>query len=276
MNKKLPQNTKCHSERPVLRSICEVGSEESLFLKGESFEITNSSCKKGFTLVELLVALAIIVTIVTMVYGSYFATSKSTQLCNAGLTVLQQERKVLEQMAQQVRCSYADANQVSANTAAVPRKKEAMPENIINYFRGDPDNPGSEILHLVTTHGIFVGQQEDGLFDVTYKFDGSTATLSLYQTRFVGKVKDIAERKNWRPFAENVEAVELAFFDGEQWLPKWDFEQKRKLPYAVKISITCKDENDKQYCYGTVADICCRNNQGSVGPPETLVAVEEQ
>ncbi len=77
--------------------------------------MNNSPGKNGFTLVELLVALAIIVTIVTMVYGSYFATSKSAQVCNAGIAVLQQGRKVLEQMAQQIRCSYADANRVSAN-----------------------------------------------------------------------------------------------------------------------------------------------------------------
>jgi prepilin-type N-terminal cleavage/methylation domain-containing protein len=224
--------------------------------------MNDSPGKTGFTLVELLVALAIIVTIVTMVYGSYSATSKSAQLCNAEIAVLQQERKVLQQMAQQIRCSYAHADRVPADTAApVSPKKEAMPENTINYFRGDLDEPSGEILHFVTTHGIFVGRQEDGLFDVVYKFDRSTATLSLSQTRYVGKVKDIAERKNYRPLAENVETVELAFFDGERWLPKWDFAQKRKLPYAVRISITCKDENGRQYCYGTVTNICCQNNQ---------------
>ncbi len=238
--------------------------------------MNDSPGKTGFTLVELLVALAIIVTIVTMVYGSYSATSKSTRICSAGIAVLQQERKVLQQIAQQIRCSYADTNGVSANMTAVSPKKEVIPENTTSYFRGDPDDPSGEILHLVTTHGIFVGQQEDGLFDVTYKFDRSAATLFLSQTRFVRKVQSIAERRNWRPLAENVEAVELAFFDGQQWLPKWDFAQKQKLPCAVRISITCKDENDRQYCYGTAANICCQSSQSVSSPPGALIAVDKQ
>lgn len=223
--------------------------------------MNDSPRKSGFTLVELLVAMAIIITIVTMVYGSYFATSKSAQACDAGLTILQQGRKVLQQMAQQIRCAYADSNQVSANMAAASPQKEIMPENITSYFRGDSNDSSGEILHLVTTHGIFSSRQQDGLFDVIYKFDASTATLFLSQTRFAGKVRNIAERGSWRPLAENVESVELAFFDGQKWLPMWDFEQERKLPYAVKISITCKDESDRQYCYSSVADICCRSNR---------------
>jgi prepilin-type N-terminal cleavage/methylation domain-containing protein len=232
--------------------------------------------KKGFTLVELLVALAIIAIIVTMVYGSYFATSKSAQVCSAGIVVLQQGRKVLEQMAQQIRCSYADNSLAAADkSAVVSRKEKVVSEDAINYFSGGPDG---EILRMVTTHGIFVGPQEDGLFDVIYKFDRSTATLFLSQTRLwrVGKVQDIAERRNWRPLAENVESVELAFFDGQKWLPMWDFEQERNLPSAVKISITCKDENDRRYCYDTVANICCRNGQGGNSPPGTLVTIDKQ
>jgi type II secretion system protein J len=238
--------------------------------------MSNRPDKTGFTLVELLVALAIIVTIVTMVYGSYSATSKSAQVCSARMAIFQQGSKILEQMAQQVRCSYADAAQMFANmAAAVSPKKEAKPENIINYFHGDSDDPRGEILRMVTTHGIFSGQQEDSLFDVTYRFDKGTATLSVSQIRFVNTV-NLTERRNWRPLAENVESVELAFFDGQQWLPKWDFGQKRKLPCAVRISITCEDENYRQYCYGTVANVCCQSSQDVNSPSGTLAAVGKQ
>jgi type II secretory pathway component PulJ len=57
-------------------------------------------------LVEVLVAAAIIVTIVSMVYGSYFATAKSTEAYKAKMTLSGQTRKVLGQMARQIRCSY--------------------------------------------------------------------------------------------------------------------------------------------------------------------------
>ncbi|MHC4244281.1 MAG: PulJ/GspJ family protein, partial [Planctomycetota bacterium] len=62
--------------------------------------------RAGFTLIEILVAVTIIVTIVSMVYGSYFATAKSTDAYQARMTTSGQTRKVLDRMARQIRCSY--------------------------------------------------------------------------------------------------------------------------------------------------------------------------
>ncbi|GAG01600.1 unnamed protein product, partial [marine sediment metagenome] len=73
----------------------------------------------------------------------------------------------------------------------------------------------------------------------------------------------------------NVECVELDFFDGQQWLPKWDFKQKRKLPYAVKIGITGKDENYRQCHYGTIAFIGCSGSQGRRASSEISISVSK-
>lgn len=240
--------------------------------------MNSRSGKSGFTLVEILVAVAIIVTILSMVYGSYFATSKSAQVCKTKIALSRQGREVLGQMARQIRCSYVgSAGKYKYPTRPVSRQREKIPEKAISYFNGDADDPGGEILHLVTTNSILGGQAPaDGLFEVTYKFDKSTGTLFFSQERFVYAPKSVIERKNWQPLAENVECVELAFFDGQQWLHRWDFKEKKKLPHAVKINITCEDENYRQYNYGTVAYVCCRTNQGKKTTSKTLVSVNKQ
>jgi len=232
----------------------------------------NGNCDKaGFTLVELLVAFAIILAIVTMVYGSYFAISESAQVYKSRLAVYEQVRKVLDGMSQQVRCLYADT------TLAPVRNPSDERKDIIKYFEGDMDAMSGEILHFVTTHGIFCSQQEaKGLFDVIYKFDRGAGTLYLSQTSFVNGATKRIEKRNWRPLAENVREVELAFFDGKQWVSEWDFKQKRKVPRAVKVSITCEDENQRQYSCSTIADVCCWNNRNSDSPSEALAAVGER
>jgi prepilin-type N-terminal cleavage/methylation domain-containing protein len=245
----------------------------------------NGNCDKaGFTLVELLVAFAIILAIVTMVYGSYFATSESAQVYKSRLAIYEQVRKVLDGMSQQVRCLYADTSGVTA------RNPTDEPKDVIRYFEGNTDAMNGEILHFVTTHGIFCGQQEaNGLFDVIYRFDRRAGTLYLSQTSFINGATKRIEKRNpstplgmvslsnhWRPLAENVRDVELAFFDGKQWVSEWDFKQKRKVPRAVKVSITCEDENQRQYSCSTIADVCCWNNRNSDGPSEALAAVGEQ
>jgi len=187
--------------------------------------------KNGFTLVEILVAMAIIVAILSMIYGSYFAISKSTQKYKARMALFQQGRKVLGRMARQIRCSYANsAHKPTDSAQASSRKTKAIAENTISYFNANPDDPAGEILHLVTTSGISYRQDQPyGLLDAAYKFNKTTGTLLLSQTRFVHTPKsgsDGLEKRNWHPVAKNIDRIELTFFDGQKWLPKWDFKQK--------------------------------------------------
>jgi len=238
--------------------------------------VINRSEKSGFTLVEILVAVAIIATIVSMVYGSYFATSKSAQACRKRIALSQQGRKLLEQMAQQIRCSYAGSvKRPTPPAGKVSLKNEDTQENITSYFDGNSGEMGGEILNLVTTYGI-VEQKSPGLLKVTYKFDKRSGTLLFSQQRFIDAPDSFFERKNWQPLAENINSVELAFSDGQRWLNTWDFKEKKALPYAVKINITFEDENYQQYSYGTTAYICCRKNQGNTTASAGLVSVNKQ
>jgi prepilin-type N-terminal cleavage/methylation domain-containing protein len=238
--------------------------------------MSSSSRKGGFTLVEILVAMAIIVTIVSMVYGSYFATSKSTQACKSRITISQQGRKVLEQMARQIRCSYAGKADKHTNPTSTFKQKEAVRASAIDYFNGNSDEPNGEILHLVTTNGFFYGpDQAKGLFDIAYKFNKSSGTLSINQRRFVHISEPLIEQNNWRPLIRNIEYVELAFFDGQQWLAEWDFKEKKELPNAVKIIIACKDENARRYYYRTISCLSCSKKQGNGTSSERLVSINK-
>jgi prepilin-type N-terminal cleavage/methylation domain-containing protein len=238
--------------------------------------VNSKSVKKGFTLIEILVAAAIIVTIVSMVYGSYFITSKSAQVCKKRIELSQQGRELLGQMARQIRCSYTSSVKNSTPPAVKGSlKKEITLEDTISYFNGNSGEMGGEIPYLVTTNSI-LEQKSPGLFKVTYKFDKPSGTLLLSQERFIDTPESFFEKKNWQPLAENLDSIELAFSDGRQWLNTWDFKEKRGLPYAVKINITCQDENYRQYRYGTTAYIYCRKNQGKKTTSARLVSVNKQ
>ena len=242
--------------------------------------MNNRLDKHGFTLVELLVAVALIAAILCMVYGSYFATSKSAQKCKAMITASQQGRKTLEQMARQIRCSYAGT--VADRTEKEPvetdskqtGQKGMILEDSISYFNGNSVAPRGEILHLVTTNRLF-GEKEpaNGLFEVVYKFDKRASTLSLSQREFVGTAQKTG-KKNWQPIAEGVKSLELTFFDGKKWLRSWDFKDKKILPCAVRIELSCEDENHRQYHYDTVAYVSCRKN-GERTQSEKLLSVNK-
>lgn len=225
---------------------------------------------RGFTLIEVLAAVVIIVTIVSMVYGSFFAISESARSYQARITLFRHGRKVLGQMARQIRCSYVGPiEEITNKDKQMSTKKNGISENIIDYFSGDADDPSREILHLVTTNGTLSFHDEtNGLFDIAYKLDKSTGTLFLSQTRFSRRSNNNIEEKNFRPLFEGIKHIELEFFDGQEWLDKWDFKQKRQLPLAVKIGITCEDRNNQQSHYATIAYVNCHKNQSRKTVPE--------
>ena len=217
--------------------------------------------KDGFTLIEALVAMTIVVSIVSMVYGSYFATSKSAEVYKARMTTSESVVSALQQMARQIRCSYARA---AEDSAAFPARRDlpktqGILEKPVSCFKGGSDLSAGEILHLVTTaRGL--DDLRDGLFDVVYKFDKSTHTLLVSQRRFVETPTDLVENRDFFPVIEGVESIELEFFDGSEWLDQWDFTQKKKSPRAVRISIVCEDENGRKCSYGTAAYVHCLRN----------------
>ncbi len=211
-----------------------------------------------------------------MVYGTYFTISKSTQATRVKLTLSQQALKVLTRLTRQIRCSYADRVSDSTGTSKpVSERKGKKPQNNPNFFAYHTDNPSEKILHLITTNRFGTPQNSpEGLFDVTYRFDKSKGLLYLSQKRFVGTTKNIAEKKLWQPIAENIQSLELAFFDGQQWLNKWTFKDRKKLPNAVKIDITFRDQTDRIYGYSTVAYIYCCTDYGRKTQLGELVVAE--
>lgn len=240
--------------------------------------MNNRLNKHGFTLVELLVAVALIASILCMVYGSYFATSRSAQTCKGIIEASEQGRKTLEQMARQIRCSYApaDANYTEAEPV-VPGSKQTIQRGMILeenvcYFNGNSASPRGEFLHFVTTNR-FLGEKQaaDGLFDVTYKFDKRASLLLLSQGEFTGTSQKPGER-DWQTVTEGIKSLDLTFFDGDKWLRSWDFKDKKKLPSAVRIEIGCEDENNRRYHYATVADISCQKNRERTRTEKKLVS----
>ena len=222
--------------------------------------------KKGFTLVELLVAMALIVTIMSMVYGSYFATAKSASTCSSRMAASTQAQTALRQIARLVRTCWApacpDSTAANDSAPAATKKPKLLSEQTPNYFKGGTDGPADEFLHLVTTTATFAepdGRQ--GLFDVTYKFDRTTGVIYADQAGFVGACENTTPKKNWRPIAENIRSVELVFFDGRDWLESFSFRKHKKLPCAVRIIIASEDENHKLYTCKTGAAVSCRQNQ---------------
>ncbi|MBN2139101.1 MAG: prepilin-type N-terminal cleavage/methylation domain-containing protein [Sedimentisphaerales bacterium] len=222
-------------------------------------------CKTGFTLIEMLVAMAIVVSIVSMVYGSYFATARSAEIYKSRMTVSEEVRSVLQRMSGQIRCAYARlADGTSSEPKALPVNTEKVIDESINCFKAGVDLPDGQILNLVTTDQSSLAEgRPDGLHDVAYRFDRNEGILFMSSSRAVHGKTPPGRKRDWSPLIEKVRHIRLAFFDGKQWWSEWDFEKNNNLPAAVSITVACEDENSRQCVFSTVAYVAVHREQTS-------------
>jgi len=248
--------------------------------------------KKGFTLIELLVATAMVVTIVSMVYGSYFATSQSVRLCRTRIANFHQGQEVLRQITRQIRGAYAPAGSDVKKSLSEPGKAGSLTnagtvmskqttfetDKSINYFAGGCQNPDGQVfLHLVTANPVSLEQKRAyGLFEVRYKFDKRQGQLFLNQGKFVGSVNKARQKRDYQLIAEDIQELELAFFDGQKWQKSWSFNDEKKLPTAVKIEITTEDQNHHKYHYGIITHVYCVKNQDKEIQSDKILSLQDR
>ncbi len=213
----------------------------------------------GFTLIEMLVALTIIVAILAMVYGSFAATTRSIDASGTRMAAVERACFALRLMSRQVRCAYAPRSHEtgmknnSGSTLEVAQTSSHTPSML---FRGGSHEARGEILSLVTSSGL--GASADarrGLFRVTYSYDRAASTLSISRQEQAEASASRTSARHSDVLLGNVTNVELGFHDGRQWQPAWDAAQRHELPRAVKLEITVTDEAGHPHSLGTTIPI---------------------
>jgi type II secretion system protein J len=230
--------------------------------------------KAAFTLIEMLVALAIITGIVTMVYGSYVATTQSMDVRHARMACSQRAHLILRLMTRHVRCAYAPP--ANGHREAIPPQNETdtsfspMTDHAKSagetttvragrWFWGDSRAPHGRILSLVTAGGPN-GRRR--LSRVTYWYDRAACTLSIGSQQYTDLFHDREETTEVQPVVSGVTDVRIRFYDGRRWEDEWDYDANERLPHAVRFEFTAADENERAYHYGTTIPVTCRIHAG--------------
>ncbi len=218
--------------------------------------MSDRAAHKAFTLIEMLVSLAIVATIMTMVYGSYAATSRTLDVYTSRMTCSEQAHLVLRLMARQIRCAYMPpATSPSSEDQTEPTLTRTEPPTAF-------DAPGrgarGEILRLTTTAGL--GAALDGpvgFSRIVYRYDQAAGSLLVCSQSGACNSDFPANPDAWRPILSGLTSIELGFYDGKNWQVQWNSRQAGRLPQAVKISLTVTDENGREHPYTTTVLVLC-------------------
>jgi type II secretion system protein J len=218
----------------------------------------------GFTLIEMLVALAMIATIVSMVYGSYAATSRSMEIYDSRLTCAQRTHLILRLIERQLRCAYqqptepdatpspeASDNRVRSVQESVRTDETRVPQSRPAFVGGARKTPG-EVLDFITTAGPAGGQNgPQGLARIRYRYDPVLGTLAISCQPHLDTLQRDDLTGPWQTVLQQVVTMDIEFFDGLRWQPQWRSRADQTLPRAVRLTLTVADEKGRHHQYGT-------------------------
>lgn len=212
---------------------------------------------RAFTLIEMLISLAIVGSIVTMVYGSYAATARSVDVYSSRMACSERAQLALRMMARQIRCAYAPPAATRSTKAGAARSGPIALPGVA--FRTETRNARGDLLSFATTGGFGLGLDEPvGISRVAYRYDERAGVLSICCEPGVHQPDDPQDRDAWRPMLAGVTSVELGFYDGRNWQSRWDAKAGGRLPQAVKIALSVAEKNGREHRYATMVPIICQ------------------
>lgn len=179
----------------------------------------NSLSEKGFTIVEILVAVAISGVVMAGIYSAYYSQQRSYETQEKVVAIQQNLRAAMYFMEREIRMAGLDPTKsgnfdIQAATSTTMR----FQEDISNGSAGDPD-----------------GTCQD-LEDITYSI--GTSDMTLQRTTIDGTVNNIAE---------NIEALDFVYLDEDGSViadPTTDIDDIRSVQIAI---VARSDKTDPKY-----------------------------
>jgi general secretion pathway protein J len=205
------------------------------------------SARRGFTLVELMLAILILAILMTLVYGVVVSTVQAQerieQISNTseiGPAILAQVRADLEAAFIPVPPDAKAADAAPEFFLALDRKAGEGDRDRVDFvtaalaFGADREGEEPKFQTVNETGYQVIDSREEPGVGVLYRREDFGADADLLRG---GRLAEMYDR---------VVHFNLSFWDGTQWRPQWSAKAERKLPLAVRVElrILVKDRDD--------------------------------
>ena len=199
------------------------------------------STTAGFTLLEIVISVGILVVVLTIIYSTFNSSMKVFSAMETRGDAYGQARLVLNRMSEEIGSTYwSDAN---PNTGLLGEDKEedglpfdSLHFTSLSHVRWVRDSRESELCEIgyylereQDMEKSFLFRREDWNVDGTIEEGGITLEL-----------------------AEGIDGLNFRFYDGEEWVDEWDSESKKRLPKAIEVVLLMRDVRLKRIAFSTI------------------------
>jgi len=205
--------------------------------------------RRGFTLLELLVALGIAAVVITLLYETFNAVLRSTQLVDQESEIDQMARISMERMTSELRSAYwLPPTQAAGSSTFMFVGQDSIAT----------DYPTDTLRFSTLSHArVSSGSADPTVSIVEYALvpvpESDTAVLMHREetTPLSPSASGLEEYE----LAESVVGLNFRYFDGKDWSDQWNDADKKNLPKAVEIQLIIKDHAGQERRFITQTDI---------------------
>ena len=207
---------------------------------------------KGFTLLELLLAIAITAVIITIVNFAFFQSNKNIEAVRSQREAYQSVRIAMDRIIKDLTCAYIPS----------PSLRPTMTLEDMSMYRfvganDESDSTDKDTISITTTTDIGFSKVPGGVCEVAYylklmenKKDIYTLMRREDPTPHYGPSKAGSEME----LAEDVLGMNIIYIDdSNQEAKEWDLSKKLALPKQVKVTLTFEAGKEKLTFTGTAA-----------------------
>jgi general secretion pathway protein J len=184
---------------------------------------------KGFTLLELLIAITLLVLLSGTLYGTYFTVMKGRDSAAARMENLREVRTTLDMLRRELAAAFYNQNNKRLHFVVEDRDIFGQPASTLDFttittpLAGSV--PSSDILSV-----RYLPKESDGKIRLT------RAEIDPYLTN-----KPAAY-----PQMERLQGFLVECYNGSAWVKSWDTALNAgKLPKAVRVTLTVQDGEHK-------------------------------
>jgi general secretion pathway protein J len=207
--------------------------------------------RRGFTLIEVMMAASILAIVTALAWGSFHQTFKAKQIVEANAVRYHSVRITLERMAREISMAYLsqneDTSQAERRTFFQGRRRTDIDELRFSYF-------GHQRLYANADEA---DSAQVGYFGARDRDDGRKLNLLRRETRRLSNLKFEVAPASTDILCDSVVRLQFDYWDArdKQWRDEWITTdaagQPNRLPGKVKITLVVKDERNFEVPFST-------------------------
>jgi len=205
--------------------------------------------RNGFTLVELLIAIAILSIIMSVVYKSFYASTEGIKRAEVVDDINSTARVIFLKLMDDINSAYLDNSNKTIFVGDSKRDKDLPQDSLsltsLSNLRMVKDAKETD-LHEI---GYYLKEDYD------YQKQEKKISLLRKEKKTIG-AEPVLEGGEVYELTDEIAGIRFSYFDGA-WKDNWD--SKTTPPKAVEVEIILFDADKNKRTFKTIIDVPMRN-----------------